>query len=48
MKIEKFIVGPLETNCYLAICEKTNESVLIDPGDLSQDEANALMKEIGL
>ena len=32
MKVERFAVGPLETNCYHIICEKTGESVLIDPG----------------
>ena len=37
MKVEKFIVGPLQTNSYLVICEKTQESVLIDPGDVSPE-----------
>ncbi|HDY90083.1 MAG TPA: MBL fold metallo-hydrolase [bacterium] len=37
MKIERFTVGPLMTNCYLVTCEKTNESVIIDPGDVSSD-----------
>lgn len=36
MKIERFEVGPLLTNCYLAVCEKTGESVLIDPGGTSK------------
>ncbi|MBN1294534.1 MAG: MBL fold metallo-hydrolase [Candidatus Latescibacteria bacterium] len=35
MKIERFEVGPLMTNCFLAECEYTGESVLIDPGGLS-------------
>lgn len=35
MIVERFIVGPLETNCYLVTCEKTNEAVLIDPGGVS-------------
>ncbi len=37
MKIELFTVGPLMTNCYLVTCEKTNDSVIIDPGDVSTD-----------
>jgi len=37
MKIERFIVGPLETNCYIAICEKTHQSLVIDPGDFSYE-----------
>ena len=36
MKIERFEVGPLITNCYLAVCEKTGESVLVDPGGTSK------------
>ena len=36
MKIERFEVGPLLTNCYLAVCEKTGESVLVDPGGTSK------------
>ena len=35
MKVEQFTVGPLLTNCYLVTCEITNESVLIDPGDVT-------------
>ena len=35
MKVEQFTVGPLLTNCYLVTCEKTNESLLIDPGDVT-------------
>ncbi len=31
MKIEKIIVGPLQTNCYLL--EKNNKLIIIDPGD---------------
>lgn len=42
MKVKRFIVGPLMTNCYLVTCEKTNESVLIDPGDVS----NELMEKV--
>ena len=36
MNIELFKVGPLLTNCYLAVCEKTGESVLVDPGGTSK------------
>ncbi len=34
MIIERYPVGPLATNCYHLICEKTGDSVLIDPGGL--------------
>ena len=42
MKVEQFTVGPLFTNCYLVTCEKTNESVLIDPADITGE----LMKKV--
>ena len=47
MKIQRFIVGLLQTNSYLVICEKTNESVLIDPGDVTK-ELLAKVKEYPL
>ncbi|HUS60130.1 MAG TPA: MBL fold metallo-hydrolase [Nevskiaceae bacterium] len=33
MKIERLIVGQLQTNCYLAWDEERSEAVIIDPGD---------------
>jgi glyoxylase-like metal-dependent hydrolase (beta-lactamase superfamily II) len=33
VKIRTFVVGLFQTNSYLAVCEKTGEAVLIDPGD---------------
>lgn len=33
MKIERLIVGQLQTNCYLAWDKITGEGVIIDPGD---------------
>jgi len=32
MAFETIVVGPLETNCYLLICEETQECAVIDPG----------------
>jgi len=32
MKIETIVVGPLQVNCYLLICEQTGEAAVIDPG----------------
>ncbi len=37
MKITKFILGPVQTNCYLLEDEESKESVLIDPGDKSSE-----------
>lgn len=36
MKLERLIVGPVGTNCYLIMNEKTKEVVLVDPGDQAQ------------
>lgn len=33
MKIEDFVVGPLQVNCYIAYDEKSREAMVIDPGD---------------
>lgn len=33
MKIERLIVGQLQTNCYLVWDKVTNQGVVIDPGD---------------
>ena len=33
MKIERFILGQLETNCYLVYDENCLEGIVIDPGD---------------
>jgi glyoxylase-like metal-dependent hydrolase (beta-lactamase superfamily II) len=32
MKIETIVVGPLQVNCYLLICEETGKAAVIDPG----------------
>lgn len=33
MKVQRLVVGQLQTNCYLAVCPKTDKGVVIDPGD---------------
>jgi len=30
--IKRFMVGPIETNCYVVTCPETRETVVIDPG----------------
>ena len=32
MRIERIVVGPLETNCYVISCEETGRAVVVDPG----------------
>lgn len=38
MIVKKYICGPLSTNCYLIVCEKTKKAAVIDPamGSFSQ------------
>ncbi|MGI6225128.1 MAG: MBL fold metallo-hydrolase [Peptococcales bacterium] len=47
MKIKTIIVGPIETNCYLAYCGETKEGIVIDPGDEGEKIVNAI-KELGI
>ena len=32
MKVEQYVVGPVQTNCYFVIHEDTKEMIVIDPG----------------
>ncbi len=32
MRIEPIVVGPLQVNCYLLICEETGQAAVVDPG----------------
>ena len=34
MKIDHFVVGPVQTNCYFVTNIKTKEMIIIDPGAL--------------
>ena len=45
MKVERRVVGPIETNCYIVVCEKTPEAIIIDPG-FGKSEAKAFLDEI--
>ena len=31
-KVKTIVVGPLGTNCYLAVDQETNQGIIIDPG----------------
>lgn len=42
MKIQTLPVGPIGTNCHLAIDESTRRAVLLDPGD----EADAILSHL--
>lgn len=44
MILKKFVVGPLETNCYIFGDEDSKEAVLIDPGGDSDKIKNFIKK----
>ena len=33
MKVERMVLGQIQTNCYFAINEATKETIVIDPAD---------------
>ena len=45
MKTEKFVVGFMETNCYLLVQESTKECLIVDPGVQSDKLLDHIKKE---
>jgi glyoxylase-like metal-dependent hydrolase (beta-lactamase superfamily II) len=43
MIVEKIIVGPLASNCYIVVDDVVPEGIIIDPGD----EAGAILERVG-
>lgn len=44
IKIEKFCVGPVQTNCYFVVNEATKEMFVVDPGDAAEGLAREIQK----
>ena len=44
MIIKKMVVGPLQTNCYIIVDEKSGKGIIIDPGY----DASKIIKQVGL
>ena len=42
LKINHYVVGPVQTNCYFAINEETKELIIIDPGDAAKQLAERI------
>lgn len=42
MIIDTITVGPVSTNCYLLTCDRTEEALVIDPGDRSDSITEAI------
>ncbi len=32
MEVHHLVVGPLQVNCYILVCEETREGIVVDPG----------------
>lgn len=47
MEVKQFIAGMVSTNCYFLTNEKTNETIIVDPGDNGKELA-AQIKEFRL
>ncbi len=45
MKIKHFVVGPVQTNCYILINNDTKECIVIDPGDKGESIAYTLKND---
>ena len=45
MKINQYVVGPVQTNCYFVINEETNEMIVIDPGASAKALADKARKD---
>ncbi len=43
MRVEQYVVGPVQTNCYFAVNEENGETLIVDPGA----SAGKLAKIIG-
>jgi glyoxylase-like metal-dependent hydrolase (beta-lactamase superfamily II) len=45
MKVHSFTIGPLETNAYLVVDERSRQALLIDPGLESEDIYDVIVAE---
>ena len=45
LKINHYMVGPVQTNCYFAINDETKELIIIDPGYSPKQLAERVRQE---
>mgnify|MGYP000648805481 FL=1 len=45
LKVEQYVVGPVQTNCYFAINDDTKEVLVIDPGASADQLAKKICQE---
>lgn len=46
MRVERFGIGPLRTNCYLIWNEETKELLIVDPGDYTDSIESFIREEL--
>jgi glyoxylase-like metal-dependent hydrolase (beta-lactamase superfamily II) len=45
IRIDQYVVGPVQTNCYFAVNTETKEALIIDPGDSSRKLSEKIRQE---
>ena len=45
LKINQYVVGAVQTNCYFAINDETKETLIVDPGDNAKQLADRIRQE---
>ena len=45
LKVEQYVVGPVQTNCYFAINDDTKEVLVIDPGASADQLARRFVRK---
>lgn len=45
MKLLHYVVGPVQTNCYILFNEATREALIVDPGASGKELAGVLLEE---
>lgn len=45
LRVEQYVVGPVQTNCYFAIQEETKEVLILDPGASAKRLAEIIKEE---
>lgn len=45
LKVNQYVVGPVQTNCYFAINDETKELIVIDPGASPKQLADRIRQE---
>jgi len=46
MQITHFLFGPVQTNCYLVVCEQTLEAMVIDPDVRTKEDKEKLLDTV--